>query len=78
MSLFSTILPVFMLAAAIATSVPTTAALIGTLGPVLTVVFSCRCSDEPISLAQMAGTARTGGVLGEKASRVGAETITSR
>ena len=64
MSLFSTILPVFMLAAAIRHIGSTTAALIGTLGPVLTVVFSWWLLDEPISLAQMAGTALVlGGVL---------------
>ena len=64
MSLFSTILPVFMLAAAIHHIGSTTAALIGTLGPVLTVVFSWWLLDEPISLAQMAGTALVlGGVL---------------
>ena len=64
MSLFSTILPVFMLAAAIRHIGSTTAALIGTLGPVLTVVFSWSLLGEPISLAQMAGTAFVlGGVL---------------
>nr|MBP8162380.1 DMT family transporter [Propionivibrio sp.] len=64
MSLFSTILPVFMLAAAIRHIGSTTAALIGTLGPVLTVVFSWWLLDEPISLAQMAGTTLVlGGVL---------------
>ena len=54
----------FMLAAAIHHIGSTTAALIGTLGPVLTVVFSWWLLAEPISLAQMAGAALVlGGVL---------------
>ena len=48
--------PVFMLSAAIRYIGSTTAALIGTLGPVLTIVFSWWLLGEPISLAQMAGT----------------------
>ena len=56
MALFSTVLPVFMLSAAIRYIGSTTAALIGTLGPVLTIVFSWWLLGEPISLAQMAGT----------------------
>ena len=74
MSLFSTILPVFMLAAAIRHIGSTTAALIGTLGPVLTVVFSWWLLDEPISLAQMAGTTLVlGGVLLVSAKSVARE-----
>lgn len=56
MALFSTIAPIFMLSAAIRRIGPSTTVLIGTLGPVLTIFFSWWLLDEPISLAQMAGT----------------------
>ncbi len=56
MALFSTVLPVFMLSAAIRRIGPSTTVLIGTLGPVLTIFFSWWLLGEAISLAQMAGT----------------------
>ncbi len=56
MALFSTVLPVFMLSAAIRRIGPSTTVLIGTLGPVLTIFFSWWLLGEPISIAQMAGT----------------------
>jgi drug/metabolite transporter (DMT)-like permease len=56
MAAFSTVLPVFMLSAAIRRIGPSTTVLIGTLGPVLTIVFSWWLLGEPLSLAQMAGT----------------------
>jgi drug/metabolite transporter (DMT)-like permease len=57
MALFSTVLPIFMLSAAIRRIGPSTTVLIGTLGPVLTIFFSWWLLGEPISIAQMAGTA---------------------
>ena len=56
MALFSTVLPVFMLSAAIRRIGASTTALIGTLGPVLTVFLSWWLLDEPLSLAQITGT----------------------
>ena len=56
MALFSTVLPVFMLSAAIRRIGASKAVLIGTLGPVLTIFFSWWLLAEPLSLAQMAGT----------------------
>ena len=56
MAIFSTVLPVFMLSAAIRRIGASTTALIGTLGPVLTVFLSWWLLDEPLSLAQIAGT----------------------
>jgi len=56
MALFSTVLPIFMLSAAIRRIGPSTTVLIGTLGPVLTIFFSWWLLGEPISIAQMAGT----------------------
>lgn len=55
MALFSTVLPVFMLSAAIRRVGASTAALIGTLGPVLTIVFGWWLLGEPLSLAQIGG-----------------------
>ena len=57
MAVFSTILPVFMLSAAIRRIGSPTTALIGTLGPVLTIVFSWCLLDEPVSFEQIVGTA---------------------
>ena len=55
MALFSTVLPVFMNSAAIRRIGAAKSVLIGTLGPVLTIVFSWWLLDEPLSLAQLAG-----------------------
>ena len=57
LALFSTVLPVFMQSAAIRRIGSSRSVLIGTLGPVLTIFFGWLLLDEPISLAQMAGTA---------------------
>jgi drug/metabolite transporter (DMT)-like permease len=54
---FSTILPMFMQSASIARIGPARSVLIGTLGPVLTIFFSWWILGEPLSLAQMTGTA---------------------
>ena len=57
MALFSTVLPVFMTSAAIRRIGAAKTALIGTLGPVLTIFFGCWILDEPLSWPQMAGAA---------------------
>jgi drug/metabolite transporter (DMT)-like permease len=57
MALFSTVLPVFMNSAAIRRIGAAKSVLIGTLGPVLTIIFSWWLLDEPLSLAQLAGAA---------------------
>ena len=56
LALFSTVLPVFMQSAAIRRIGSSRSVLIGTLGPVLTIFFGWWLLDEPISVAQMAGT----------------------
>jgi drug/metabolite transporter (DMT)-like permease len=56
LALFSTVLPVFMQSAAIRRIGSSRSVLIGTLGPVLTIFFGWWLLDEPISLAQIAGT----------------------
>lgn len=55
MAIFSTVLPVFMLAAAIHRIGSAKSALIGMLGPILTIFFSWWLLAEPISALQMAG-----------------------
>ena len=57
MALFSTILPVFMQSAAIRRIGASRSALIGTLGPVLTIFLGWWLLGEPLSLAQIAGAA---------------------
>ena len=57
MALFSTVLPVFWQSAAIRRIGTARAVLIGTLGPVLTIVFGWGLLGEPMSLAQVAGAA---------------------
>ncbi|MET0320372.1 MAG: DMT family transporter [Duganella sp.] len=57
MALFSTVLPVFAQSAAIRRIGSGRAALIGTIGPVLTIVMSWVVLDEPITLWQWIGTA---------------------
>ncbi|GLT22117.1 permease [Zoogloea oryzae] len=64
MAIFSTVLPVFWQSVAIRRIGAARAVLIGTLGPVLTIVFGWVLLDEAISLQQMAGAALVlGGVL---------------
>ena len=53
---FSTVLPMFMQSASIRRIGTSRSVLIGTLGPVLTIFFGWWILDEPMSLAQMAGT----------------------
>jgi hypothetical protein len=55
MALFSTVLPVFMQSAAIRRIGSGKAVLIGTLGPMLTILFGWWLLSEPISAAQLAG-----------------------
>jgi drug/metabolite transporter (DMT)-like permease len=57
MALFSTVLPVFWQAAAIQRIGAARAVLIGTLGPVLTILFGWWLLDEPLSVPQLAGAA---------------------
>ena len=57
MALFSTVLPVFALSMAIRSIGSSRAALIGTVGPLLTIVFSWWLLGEAISAAQLAGVA---------------------
>jgi drug/metabolite transporter (DMT)-like permease len=57
MALFSTVLPVFMLSAAIHRIGSSSTALVGTLGPVLTIMFSWWLLGEPLSMMQAVGTA---------------------
>lgn len=57
MAVFSTILPVFMLSAAIRRIGPSKSALIGTLGPVLTLFLGWWLLGEPLSLPQIGGAA---------------------
>lgn len=54
---FSTVLPMFMQSASIARIGAARSVLIGTLGPVLTIFSGWWILDEPMSVAQMAGTA---------------------
>lgn len=55
MAIFSTVLPVFMQSAAIRRIGSAKAVLIGTLGPVLTILFAWCLLDEALSAAQLAG-----------------------
>ena len=55
MAMFSTVLPVFWQSAAIPRIGASRAALIGMLGPILTIVFGWWLLDEPISAPQLGG-----------------------
>jgi len=55
MAVFSTVLPVFMTSAAIRRIGAARTALIGTLGPMLTIFFGYRLLAEPMSVWQMMG-----------------------
>ena len=57
MAIFSTVLPVFMTSAAIRRIGASKTALIGTLGPMLTIFFSSWLLDEPLSWWQIGGAA---------------------
>jgi len=57
MALFSTVMPVFMQAAAIKRLGSARAALMSTLGPPLTIAFGALILGEPMSLQQAAGAA---------------------
>ena len=55
MAVFSTVLPVFMTSAAIRRIGASKTALIGTLGPILTIFFGVWLLDEPLTWWQMGG-----------------------
>lgn len=55
MAVFSTVLPVFWQSAAIRRIGSARAVLIGTLGPILTILFGWLLLAEPVSLAQLLG-----------------------
>lgn len=55
MAIFSTVLPVFWLSTAVRHIGAARAALIGTLGPMLTICFAWLLLAEPVSFAQLAG-----------------------
>ena len=57
MALFSTVLPIFWQSAALRLIGSARTVLIGTLGPILTIVFAWMLLSEPVSLAQLAGAA---------------------
>jgi drug/metabolite transporter (DMT)-like permease len=57
LALFSTVLPVFALSAAIPRIGSGKAALIGTIGPVMTIAMSAWLLGEPVSVWQWVGTA---------------------
>ncbi len=57
MALFSTLLPVFWQSAAVRRIGAARAVLIGTAGPILTIVLGWLLLGEPMSLAQLAGAA---------------------
>lgn len=57
MALLSTVLPVFLQSAAIRRIGAAKSVMIGTLGPMLTIVFAWWLLDEPLSLTQLSGAA---------------------
>ncbi|RMA62048.1 threonine/homoserine efflux transporter RhtA [Acidovorax sp. 100] len=57
MAIFSTVLPVFMTSAAIRRIGASKTALVGTLGPVLTIFFGVWLLGEPLTLWQIGGAA---------------------
>ena len=57
MALFATVIPVFLQAAAIRHIGAADTALIGTLGPVITIALGWVILSEPTSAAQLTGTA---------------------
>ena len=57
MAVFSTVLPVFMTSAAIRRIGASKTALIGTLGPILTIFFGAWLLGEPLTWWQMGGAA---------------------
>jgi drug/metabolite transporter (DMT)-like permease len=57
MAIFSTVLPIFWQSAALRLIGSARTVLIGTLGPVLTIVFAWALLAEPVSMAQLAGAA---------------------
>ncbi|MCX9158061.1 DMT family transporter [Niveibacterium sp. 24ML] len=56
MAVFSTVLPVFMLSAAIRELGATRTAMLGSVGPIITICLGAVFLDEPLSAAQLAGT----------------------
>jgi len=57
MALFSTVIPAFLLAAAIHRIGASDTSIIGALGPVATIAMASILLDEPVSIMQMAGAA---------------------
>ena len=57
MAVFSTVLPVFALSAAIRLLNPGKTALIGSIGPIATIFMAWAWLDEPVSAIQLAGSA---------------------
>src|SRR5690606_10311726 len=57
MAIFSTVLPICWQSAALRLSGSARTVLIGTLGPILTIVFAWMLLSEPVSFAQLAGAA---------------------
>ncbi len=55
MAIFSTVLPIFWQSAALRLIGSARTVLIGTLGPILTIVFAWMLLSEPVSVAQLAG-----------------------
>lgn len=55
MAIFSTVLPIFWQSAALRLIGSARTVLIGTLGPILTIVFAWMLLSEPVSFAQLAG-----------------------
>ncbi len=55
MAVFSTVLPIFWLSAAVQRIGAARAVLIGTLGPMLTIFFAWLLLAEPVSIAQLTG-----------------------
>ncbi|MCI1034828.1 DMT family transporter [Raoultella terrigena] len=64
MALFSTVMPIFWLSAAISRIGAARAVMIGLIGPMLTILFSWWLLNEPLSPEQLTGTALViGGLL---------------
>jgi len=57
LALFSTVLPIWLVTEAIRRLGASTAAMIATLGPVLTILLAYLFLDEPLNLVQLAGAA---------------------
>jgi len=64
MAIFSTVIPAFMLTAAIQMIGASRTSIVGSLGPIATIVLAAMVLEEPISMMQMVGaTLVIGGVI---------------